>query len=250
MTTPAPDTGPQNIGPGRLVGLAFTTAAAVTALWLIPGPGGPPADIDGALDWWTATGTPAASIAIVRVVVLGAAIWMMSLAALAAVVSHTRSVLIARLWRRLAPTTLRRLLATSIIAAVATTPTAASAAEHVEAPLPILIDLGPADTTPTPTPALPSLVDLGPMETIPEIRADGPDLAASDPTGSEAAERWTVGPGDHLWHIAEETLIDRGLDTATDDIARYWRRLIDDNRELIGDDADLIHPGMVLDLPE
>ena len=63
-------------------------------------------------------------------------------------------------------------------------------------------------------------------------------------------ETWTVARGDHLWSIAAETTRERtgGADEAA--VARYWRRLIAANHETIGNDADLIHPGLVLVLPE
>jgi resuscitation-promoting factor RpfA len=226
-----------------LVGLV--TTAAATALWRAPGPGTPPADVAGAVDWWSAAGTPAATITLVRLIALGAAVWGVCLTVLAVMVSQTRSVSATRAWRRLAPESLRRLMASSVIAAMAAVPVSVSAAGAAEPPPPRLTDLGPLDAEPgdavSSGATLPVLIDLGPMPTTVEDPTDEPDVAAS---------LWTVESGDHLWLVAEETLADRGLHPSEDDIARYWRRLIDDNRDLIGDDPDLIRPGMVLILPE
>lgn len=57
--------------------------------------------------------------------------------------------------------------------------------------------------------------------------------------------RWIVSSGDTLWSIAAAVL-------ATDDersIARYWPRIHRVNRDVIGANPDVIHPGQVLTLP-
>jgi nucleoid-associated protein YgaU len=61
----------------------------------------------------------------------------------------------------------------------------------------------------------------------------------------------TVARGDHLWSISEGHLTDAVGDTPTDaEIARYWRRVIDANRDrLRSGDPDLIYPGETVRLP-
>lgn len=63
---------------------------------------------------------------------------------------------------------------------------------------------------------------------------------------------WTVAPGDSLWTIAEELLADswrRAPSAAETD--PYWRVLVERNRARLVDpgDADLLHPGQVLEVP-
>ncbi len=70
------------------------------------------------------------------------------------------------------------------------------------------------------------------------------DLAAFEgmiqaPNGPWQPERVTVQRGDTLWSLAARYLGD----------ASRWREIHDRNREVIGDDPDLILPGTVLELP-
>lgn len=55
-----------------------------------------------------------------------------------------------------------------------------------------------------------------------------------------------VEPGDSLWRIAERHLPAAVSDTA---ISEQWQRLYAANREVIGANPDLIHPGLRLELP-
>lgn len=58
-----------------------------------------------------------------------------------------------------------------------------------------------------------------------------------------------VEQGDSLWALAAERLARDG-DTPTDaEVAAYWPRVHAANRDLIGDDPDLLHPGQALRLP-
>ncbi len=63
---------------------------------------------------------------------------------------------------------------------------------------------------------------------------------------------WTVQPGDHFWGIAEETLAAAWGRPPTDkEIDPYWRQLVEVNRSRLAhsDNADLIFPGQVFELP-
>jgi len=75
----------------------------------------------------------------------------------------------------------------------------------------------------------------------------------SDPAPASAAEaaRHTVVHGDHLWSIAGQRLAAVGDGRpGQHDIARYWLRVIEANRETIrSGDPDLIYPGEVIRLP-
>lgn len=169
-----------------------------------------------------------------------------------------RSATADRLTRLLAPSAVRRWWAGGALAVAITTAAApVGAVEAVDgsrSPMPVMIDLGPAPTN-VAEPVL--LRDLGPT-TIASRSAPTPsDIALVSPTvettGAVAehlgGETWPVQPGDHLWHIAESTLADRGQ--ATDEMAvlAYWQQLIEANQMLLGSDVDLIHPGEVIHLP-
>ena len=122
-----------------------------------------------------------------------------------------------------------------------------------------LVDLGPEEATEDPTGI--QLIDLGLV--APAATADhappgppGPIATSAVPAAIEIpasddrpAETWLVEVGDHLWSIAAETVLERDGTTDEAAVARYWRRLIDENRTVIGADADIIHPGLVLTLP-
>ena len=83
--------------------------------------------------------------------------------------------------------------------------------------------------------------------------------APEDTTGTEvpasptpAAARWTIEAGDHLWKVAEETLREaRGRPVADHEIDRYWRAVVELNRDVLvdRDNADLVYPGQVFELP-
>lgn len=63
---------------------------------------------------------------------------------------------------------------------------------------------------------------------------------------------WTVAPGESLWTIAEELLADSWRRAPSDaETDPYWRLLVERNRARLADpgDADLIHPGQVLEVP-
>lgn len=59
----------------------------------------------------------------------------------------------------------------------------------------------------------------------------------------------TVEPGDSLWRIARSLLTGDGAAPSGADISDLWRSIYEINRETIGDDPNLIHPGQVLQLP-
>ncbi len=109
------------------------------------------------------------------------------------------------------------------------------------APTLVLIDPAPTDTTlPDPSITVAPAVS-SPTPVAEPVLADAP------------METWTVGPGDHLWSIAEETLLDRWGRPSTDsETTTYWRRLTDHNRDRLvdPDEPDLIYAGQILELPD
>jgi nucleoid-associated protein YgaU len=67
-----------------------------------------------------------------------------------------------------------------------------------------------------------------------------PPAASERPPEARPERTYTVRPGDSLWKIAKRQYGD-GND---------WSRLYEANRETIGANPDLIHPGQVLVIPE
>lgn len=102
---------------------------------------------------------------------------------------------------------------------------------------------------PRPAPAL----DFGPATLVPDSSP-----VATVPRGAEAAPDepppsvWVIAAGDHLWRVAEETLIEAQDGPVTDRrVAVYWRELIELNRGVLvdPDNPDLVYPGQVFALP-
>jgi nucleoid-associated protein YgaU len=124
---------------------------------------------------------------------------------------------------------------------------------------------GPDATTlpPTPEPApAPAPVGVAPTDAspydetptaVPVEEAGKADPSPATPTvaASAVASTWTVEAGDHLWSIAERTLGTDGSVPSEDEVAAYWLRVIEVNRDTLvdPDHPDLIFRGQVLTLP-
>ena len=158
--------------------------------------------------------------------------------------------------RRIAPSAVRRGVELALGLAVtlgplgaapaaAQAPAAAATAPAATAPA----ATAPGDTAPVNTAQEPA-PDLDWPTTDGEAAAPGP--AARPPVPAPAAPTGSVvvRPGDTLWALAEASLQRTGRRAPTDrQIAAAWPVWWSANREVIGPDPDLIHPGTTLRVP-
>lgn len=101
----------------------------------------------------------------------------------------------------------------------------------------------PAPSPSQPPPNAPSAQPTAPASV--ETPAVQPPTTSAPPSAeSPAATTYIVQPGDSLWRIAQLHGADGESETST-----AWPRWYELNRDLIGPDPDLIHPGQVLRVP-
>jgi nucleoid-associated protein YgaU len=69
-------------------------------------------------------------------------------------------------------------------------------------------------------------------------------------SASRSASRYTVRSGDCLWSIARSTIIADGVVPSGASVSELWKRIYDNNADVIGANPGLIFPGQVLEIPE
>lgn len=247
----------------RTLAMIVASAAAEAALLALPTAAvdlvAAPLDF---VDWWDHHGTGAAAIGIVHLAAMATAAYVTVVLSVALLAELARLHRLARGVLGLAPTSVRRRVATGLVAGALAMPTTAVAQEPI-----VLVDTGPgaasepivlADIGPSPAAEPIVLTDLGPApDDSPDVVSEPaqPSVSSSSresfrrPSGAPTPDAWLVEPGDHLWAIAEATLAGHGRPTDDASIERYWRALIETNRATIAD-PDLIHPGQVVVLPD
>lgn len=118
--------------------------------------------------------------------------------------------------------------------------------------------LAPATVRRTVELALGLTVAVGAMATTPAAAQDldwptgQTHLAAAEPAPAPpdpAPAHVLVEPGDCLWTLAEQHLAARGAATSDAAVAQAWPSWWAANREVIGDDPDLLRPGTRLAPP-
>ena len=88
--------------------------------------------------------------------------------------------------------------------------------------------------------------------TMTVIAPPRPEAVTPAPSRSESLVTWTVQPGEHFWHAAQEGLAEAWGRRPTDrEIASYWTTIVAHNRSRLVDPAnpDLIFAGQVFELP-
>ncbi len=127
---------------------------------------------------------------------------------------------------------------------------------HVLPLAPAVLFLGllrPMAVAAAPGPPAVRLVEPSPEPRSGSLPGEGRDLESpagvDEVDGDEPGPRhetYRVQPGDSLWAIACR----ESSTTTTEEINRRWRQIYEANRDTIGDNPDLIHPGQVLLIPE
>lgn len=130
----------------------------------------------------------------------------------------------------------------------AATPDDQLPATRTPAPTPTTAAPPNPEPAPTPTPSASSNPRRGPAE---PTRTVAPATPTPAPTTAPAplpdpSRAYMVRPGDCLWNIAASQLPANATNAAID---RAWRAIYAANRDAIGGDPNLIHPGLALTLP-
>jgi hypothetical protein len=233
----------------RLHLLAAGAHAALVTLWFARPP------VTGPIATWT--GDELAS-AVAWIVALALATWLASAALVCEVALLSGRVRCARAALRVAPPFMRRVLEVTIVGsslvAVAAPAGATPAIDEPVVRAPRIPTVHPQTTTTTVAPS-PTTTTTRP----PAAPAPPPPSSPSPPRAVAVApaairspqQQHVVRPGENLWLIARQALIERGLphpDDAT--IASFWRAVIVTNlASLRSGDPSLIYPGESVALP-
>jgi hypothetical protein len=213
---------------------------------------------------WTAWAqertAPDAVMAVVRLVVLGLALYLLVVTLLAVALRlgdagrslsvvdvvtlpFVRSVVQAGLGVGLVGATVAGVTAQPGVSRAPTSADAAIVALEGSAPPPAIVE-EPSTTSTTSTTTL----ERARPGSAPETEARPVDLLGSAPSPT-----WTVAPGDHLWSIAERSVATSvGRAPTDDEVAPYWRALVAANHHVLADpdNPDLLFTGQVLSLPK
>lgn len=204
-------------------------AAAATALLLRTAPR-PAVALRELAHAGSASDPAAPLVALVALVAWALAAWLLltGLVTAAAHLPGAAGLVSAVVARRLAPAAVRRAVEVALGLTVAVGVLGASPAAASSGPA-----AGPA--------AAPSL-DWS--------ATPGPTTPLAIPSSGPAPAEVVVRPGDSLWALAEQDLTARREATPTDaDVAQAWPGWWAANREVIGDDPDLLQPGTALTRP-
>lgn len=240
----------------RLVVLIALEAAAIP---LLQGQGGTGVDWSHLGDWITGTAPEDAVVAVVRLVALLLAAWLLATTTVYFLARLTRAPALVRATSWATLPAIRRLVdAAMAVTLVGSTVVGAYPAGAQVNPPPIVVELNSTTTTTAahlyvPVPAGDRFVAPATTVTIPRSLAPPPapsPSAIADP----AARTHTVVPGDNLWTIAAAELSRQTGRTpdhlAEVEIRNYWVAVITANRaHLRSGDPNLIYPGESIILP-
>jgi hypothetical protein len=215
-------------------------------------------------NWAETTPTEDALAAVVWLVALTCAIWvaLTTLLYLTALVSRVPAFIRSVSWMTLP--VIRRATEGALAACLVTATTLPVPAAALSPP-PVVVVVDEDGTLLPPGITVPDAARVPPLPSLPVDQTEQPPLRiespastliAGDDTGQVQDQRSdpvhvTVQTGDNLWSISRRQLtIEFGSPPGNEQIARYWRRVIEINRHsLISGNPDLIYPGEVLTMP-
>lgn len=132
-------------------------------------------------------------------------------------------------------------------------PLASAAPEPSASPVPSAAgvpDSSPEPRSP-PVPSRPAAPAPVRPPTLAPLPTDGTRAPSDQPAGPRSGDTVVVRPGDTLWHLSADALRAAGDPHPTNRrIAQAWPAFWQANREVVGDDPDLILPGTRLAVPE
>ena len=155
--------------------------------------------------------------------------------------------------RRVAPAALRRALEVALgLAVTATALGAGTAAATTTPPAPAAAAASPSlDWPGAAAPDLDWPTAASPGPTSPPVPPPSATPVRAAPMPAEAPGDVVVQPGDSLWRLAERDVERRtGTAPSTAQTAAAWPSWWAANREAVGDDPDLVHPGTRLTPPQ
>lgn len=242
----------------NLVCLLAAEAGAVALLWRLGDVAGLAVPLDDLSVWLTVTPPDLAIVAVLRLLGLAGATWLLASTLLYTLASASRipSAVRAVEWttlpavRRVADRALAVTLATSVMAG----PTAAFAATSPPPPLqepappqglsPAEASVLPPEVAPAEAAPLPPA--LRPPEHVPVTEPEAPVPTTTGAATSVALPAvHVVAPGESLWSIAAAVVNTRDPHR----VAPYWLRLLAANHPVPSGDPDLLRPGERVSLP-
>jgi hypothetical protein len=225
-------------------------------------------------DWWAVNEPVTASMALLRLIVLGVGWYLLAVTGLTLLVAWTRAAAASRLLSVIAVRPLRDMVATMLGVAMVTitsAPASASPLQVNDVHTPVAVHLVAEeveDGGPDP-PVDMSEEAAGAQEASDALRRlreragrfaeEGGTRGRADPAGVAPdlhgvgdADDHLVVAGESFWSIAQGRLEAVGAPTDEVAVAAYWLVLIDANRDrlVVTDEPDLILPGQRLALPE
>ncbi len=244
--------------------LIVATAALTGGLHLVGAPQGFWVDWSDPIAWLEGASADQAIAALLRLAGIVVGYWVLATTVLYAITARTRRK--ALRWIRVITLpgirrVVDRALATAIAASIAAAPLTPAAAEEPPPVPPVVFDITTdgipvphirLQENPSPEPA-PDTTDVESptmvrVPTAPVVVVAQPATASVTTTPNT---RHTVERGDNLWLIADQHLHQSTGQATAEDVARYWRRVIEANESTLrSGDPNLIYPGEIVTLPE
>lgn len=208
--------------------------------------------------WLTATGTDEAVAAVAGLIVWLLAGWVALALTLSVLAAFAGSGAYAcrHFAEAMLPRSLRSLLITATATSLIVGPVAsagASPAALLAGPTPpkavatATVAVAAAAAAPIPWPVTSTAPGPPAIKPLPPAKPQGPGHQVRPHPAAEP--RVTVRPGDSLWLIAAHRLTESGTSAEAEQIAQAWPRWYQANRSSIGEDPDLIRPGLKLLAP-